>query len=176
MTDKGKKPFDISGELYLNEVDQTTQKAVDEQTDLSIDLKKLQLEIARVQLQQEIEIKEKLHFFTASRKWLLGIGLFWTFIYVGLFLVISIRSIWNPLFLAHLTTVPFIVISVICGALPLAGFFIVLFFNLKAHRAHTSSDYGERAKEDKEVMPVLPIQLVEKMFSAMAKGGTPPMQ
>ena len=57
MTDKGKKPFDISGELYLNEVDQTTQKAVDEQTDLSIDLKKLQLEIARVQLQQEIEIK-----------------------------------------------------------------------------------------------------------------------
>lgn len=105
MTDKGKKPFDISGELYLNEVDQTTQKAVDEQTDLSIDLKKLQLEIARVQLQQEIEIKEKLHFFTASRKWLLGIGLFWTFIYVGLFLVISIRSIWNPLFLAHLTTV-----------------------------------------------------------------------
>ena len=39
MTDKGKKPFDISGELYLNEVDQTTQKAVDEQTDLSIDLK-----------------------------------------------------------------------------------------------------------------------------------------
>ena len=48
MTDKGKKPFDISGELYLNEVDQTTQKAVDEQTDLSIDLKKLQLEIARV--------------------------------------------------------------------------------------------------------------------------------